>query len=224
MSVELLRVLVAWCVVFLWLTVGGFALSQLEFEPEQLRTANFCDTKAVLLSNLSLPERLAVDQIDAVLDQHRLCKPPPCLLSVVPATATARSSYNGTIVVSDTLPTNYNWGYSGAVFFCLTTVTTIGYGNYIPITPEGRAFTMAYALFGIAFYMFANVKLSLFLEVKVFTVVKFYMPDAKHTRQRVCNFLLHFKVTVLWLCAMAGYFSAFEGNPHRASHTAVHFT
>ena len=41
------------------------------------------------------------------------------------------------------------WRYEGAVYFCFTVVTTIGYGNIAPNTVYGRLFFMFYALPGI---------------------------------------------------------------------------
>eukprot|EP01064_Diplonema_japonicum_P025557 TRINITY_DN36993_c0_g1_i1.p1 TRINITY_DN36993_c0_g1~~TRINITY_DN36993_c0_g1_i1.p1 ORF type:complete len:551 (+),score=103.11 TRINITY_DN36993_c0_g1_i1:45-1697(+) len=42
------------------------------------------------------------------------------------------------------------WTYTGAVFYTLTVVTTIGYGSYAPRTLGGRIFTVFYAMFGIS--------------------------------------------------------------------------
>jgi len=37
----------------------------------------------------------------------------------------------------------------GAVYFCVTVVTTIGYGTYTPETEAGKGFLLFYALVGI---------------------------------------------------------------------------
>uniref|UniRef100_A0A914UXP8 Potassium channel domain-containing protein n=1 Tax=Plectus sambesii TaxID=2011161 RepID=A0A914UXP8_9BILA len=43
----------------------------------------------------------------------------------------------------------YQWKFSGAFYFCLTVMTTIGYGHSTPSTVGGKMFCMFYALAGI---------------------------------------------------------------------------
>ena len=42
------------------------------------------------------------------------------------------------------------WRFPGAFYFVVTIVTTIGYGNFVPATDGGKAFTCGIALCGIA--------------------------------------------------------------------------
>eukprot|EP00756_Hemistasia_phaeocysticola_P053836 Hpha_TRINITY_DN29783_c0_g1::TRINITY_DN29783_c0_g1_i1::g.2573::m.2573 len=42
-----------------------------------------------------------------------------------------------------------NWTLTGALFFTLTVITTIGYGSFAPATQAGRSFTAFYAIIGI---------------------------------------------------------------------------
>uniref|UniRef100_A0A3Q3EQ19 Potassium channel, subfamily K, member 5a n=1 Tax=Kryptolebias marmoratus TaxID=37003 RepID=A0A3Q3EQ19_KRYMA len=42
-----------------------------------------------------------------------------------------------------------NWNWPNAVIFAATVITTIGYGNIAPKTPQGRVFCIFYGLFGV---------------------------------------------------------------------------
>ncbi|XP_050536571.1 potassium channel subfamily K member 18-like [Daktulosphaira vitifoliae] len=41
------------------------------------------------------------------------------------------------------------WSLTGALLYSVTVITTIGYGNLAPKTPQGKIVTMVYALFGV---------------------------------------------------------------------------
>merc|ERR1719263_655110 len=41
------------------------------------------------------------------------------------------------------------WTFSGSVFFVITLVTTLGYGNYHPRTPQGQMFTVLFGIIGL---------------------------------------------------------------------------
>lgn len=41
------------------------------------------------------------------------------------------------------------WTFGGSVFFVITLVTTLGYGNFHPRTPEGQLFTVLFGLAGL---------------------------------------------------------------------------
>ena len=42
------------------------------------------------------------------------------------------------------------WTLLDAIYFCVTTLTTIGFGDPHPITPIGKIFTIIYVILGIS--------------------------------------------------------------------------
>ena len=48
----------------------------------------------------------------------------------------------------------YNWKFSGAFFFTSTVITTIGFGNFAPLTAFGRGYTVFLCIFGIGYFAF----------------------------------------------------------------------
>ncbi|CAG5077430.1 Similar to twk-18: TWiK family of potassium channels protein 18 (Caenorhabditis elegans) [Cotesia congregata] len=46
-----------------------------------------------------------------------------------------------------------SWSFLNAVVYCLTVITTIGYGHIAPTTTTGRAITIVYAIFGIPLFL-----------------------------------------------------------------------
>ncbi|XP_006821219.1 uncharacterized protein LOC102803161 [Saccoglossus kowalevskii] len=53
----------------------------------------------------------------------------------------------------------YKWDYFASCFFCLTVVSTIGYGHMTPVTTAGRLLCTFYAVVGIPLYFLYLAKL-----------------------------------------------------------------
>jgi voltage-gated potassium channel len=41
------------------------------------------------------------------------------------------------------------WSLLDSLFFSITTLTTVGYGDHVPVTPAGKIFTIFYIITGI---------------------------------------------------------------------------
>ena len=53
------------------------------------------------------------------------------------------------------------WSYLDALYFCVVSLATVGYGDFAPKTPFGRAFAIVYILNGVA------ILLALFDRIRV---------------------------------------------------------
>ncbi|CAH1115293.1 unnamed protein product [Psylliodes chrysocephalus] len=60
-----------------------------------------------------------------------------------------RRGYDGT----DDLTSSAQWSFAGAFLYSLTVITTIGYGNIYPRTPEGKIATIVYAIIGMPLFL-----------------------------------------------------------------------
>jgi len=109
--------------------IGGGIFHSLEFDAERqeaMEIANATSTIAAMISNSmnsSQKKQLeaAFERVSQYLDRKQAA---PAL-------------------------NNLHWTMSGATFFSFTVLTTIGYGNFAPVTPGGKAFTCIFAMLGV---------------------------------------------------------------------------
>lgn len=45
------------------------------------------------------------------------------------------------------------WSYRESIYFCFVTLSTVGFGDYLPSSPESKIFTIFYMLFGLGVCM-----------------------------------------------------------------------
>ncbi|XP_018570605.1 TWiK family of potassium channels protein 18 [Anoplophora glabripennis] len=61
----------------------------------------------------------------------------------------SRRGYDGT----DDEDSSAQWSFAGAFLYSLTVITTIGYGNIFPRTPQGKITTIVYAIIGMPLFL-----------------------------------------------------------------------
>ncbi|CAD5215940.1 unnamed protein product [Bursaphelenchus okinawaensis] len=89
------------------------------------------------------------------------------------------------------------WTFSSAVFFAVTVVTTIGYGNPVPITQTGRIMCVVFSLFGIPLTLVTIADMGKFLSEQLVKLYARYLrlkywllrrvEHQKERREKVCD-------------------------------------
>ncbi|VDN07569.1 unnamed protein product [Thelazia callipaeda] len=89
------------------------------------------------------------------------------------------------------------WSFSTAIFFAVTVVTTIGYGNPVPVTQFGRMMCIIFSLFGIPLTLVTIADIGKFLSEHLvwmygnYLKLKHFLYERRHGRkshrERVCE-------------------------------------
>ncbi|EPB72805.1 Ion channel [Ancylostoma ceylanicum] len=76
----------------------------------------------------------------------------------------------------------YSWTFITALFFTATLLTTIGYGNLVPVTWHGRMFCIAYALLGVPLILITVADIGKFLSENIIWLYSRYSKARKQCR------------------------------------------
>uniref|UniRef100_A0A914YDD9 Potassium channel domain-containing protein n=1 Tax=Panagrolaimus superbus TaxID=310955 RepID=A0A914YDD9_9BILA len=76
---------------------------------------------------------------------------------------------------------DFSWTMTTSVFYTTTLLTTIGYGNLVPVTFKGRIFCIFYALFGVPLILITVADIGKFLSENIVWLYGLYVK--KRTRQ-----------------------------------------
>uniref|UniRef100_A0AC35ES39 Potassium channel domain-containing protein n=1 Tax=Panagrolaimus sp. PS1159 TaxID=55785 RepID=A0AC35ES39_9BILA len=70
---------------------------------------------------------------------------------------------------------DFSWTLTTAIFYTTTLLTTIGYGNLVPVTFKGRIFCIFYALFGVPLILITVADIGKFLSENIVWLYGLYV-------------------------------------------------
>ena len=109
----------------------------------------FCSVCGQALSWMELPEeeRMIREHKDNSDVLYRVMKD---LVAAGQVNASVMELFRGTCDLDLSPYFEPNWRFPGAFSFVVTIVTTIGFGNYVPVTSGGKFVTCVIAIIGVA--------------------------------------------------------------------------
>ncbi|CAC5370868.1 KCNK10 [Mytilus coruscus] len=116
-------------VLFVYSLIGGAIMMALEQSNEETATTDITTTLSTFLTDHS--SCMTSSELSAFLTE-------------------VRDAYDsGVLSVNGSTTAATQWDFGNSIFFVLTAITTIGYGNQTPATRGGQAFIVIFALIGI---------------------------------------------------------------------------
>ena len=201
---------VTWFACFSWVMFGAGVLSALELATEDQRTTEYCATVQELLASANATETSRWSELLAAVSSAGICRQPDCSSdNMTAANATvANATETAFTVAAEREALRLNWSLPGAIFFCMTTVTTIGYGTFVPTTTTGRLFVVPFALVGIPLFTMSNGMLALRLHAVAGAIA----PRKLRALGSECAALLVLLVLwCTWMSAWGSWFGEREG-------------
>jgi hypothetical protein len=212
------RLKFAWAAVFAWIAFGGAVLSVLEYSGEADRIQSYCALKRELDND----GESGITNVIGSFGSAGFCTIPSCnyVANVTNATLTNNSSWTP-FADRATANEDLNWTFLGSCFFCLTAMTTIGYGNYVPVTGAGKTFTVLFTVIGMIIYAFANFLMACTVEQQLNQLHKKFLKsqDERTGTRKACSthvskaalILAELAAVCAWMLCMAAAYSSAEG-------------
>ncbi|XP_059617700.1 TWiK family of potassium channels protein 7 [Phlebotomus argentipes] len=158
--------------------VGGIVFRELELPAERARVVELRD----IVREKRLHFLTTVANNTDVRNLERLIS-----VELAKYEVSVQEAVQGGLVISvdDDFPADEEkWSVMQAVFFSSTVLTTIGYGNIVPVTSGGRIFCMCFALIGIPLTLTVIADWGRLFATAVSTIAKSLPPLPKRCRRK----------------------------------------
>lgn len=129
--------------------VGGWLFHTIEAPAERKRRDRFNAKREVLSTFLDDVERATSDKALNASEAFERIKQLRKDFDTINEISTLRDFVNGK---RRSEPSEGHWGLAGSIFYCLTVITTIGYGAFTASTVGGKVLTVFMALFGVSYF------------------------------------------------------------------------
>ena len=148
-------------------TLGGLAFSAIELPAEQEAVAAARDSVRELRTHRAT---LSAALENGLFDNDSDAK---ASLDALMAAVSVEG-----IAIDDDLdaPAQLNWEFESSFFFCVTLMTTIGYGSFAPGTTAGRIFAIPFSLIGICITGLVLSLLAVDIDLAITWLVKVVAP------------------------------------------------